>query len=155
MTSPAPRLRTGARICLVDSDDRVLMVHDRLDLDRADSHWIAPGGGVEAGETLVEAAVREVYEETGLRVDLPSDAEPAFTERAVYWFAGEHIDQTNYYFVARVESGLTVVPAEPTGYETIVALGTRWWPLAEFAASDVVRAPVDIVDRIRQALAKG
>ena len=31
-------------------------------------HWSAPGGGVEAGETLEPAMVREAYEETGLHV---------------------------------------------------------------------------------------
>jgi len=32
------------------------------------SYWTLPGGGVEAGETPAEAAVRKVWEETGLRV---------------------------------------------------------------------------------------
>ena len=53
------------------------------------SHWITPGGGVEPGETPAEAAVREVYEETGLRIALPPDAEPMYTERVRFTFAGQ------------------------------------------------------------------
>ena len=97
----APRPRTAARMFLLDEQDRVLLIHERLDLHRQDSHWIAPGGGLEDGETLTEAAVREVYEETGLRIELPAAAEPVFVERELFSFAGQHIDQTNHYFLAR------------------------------------------------------
>lgn len=147
------RPRTAARIFLIDADERVLLVHDRVDLDRSESHWIVPGGGVEAGETLREAAIREVYEETGIRVELPLEAEPMFVEREQFWFAGEHIDQTNHHFLARVESGLDVRPSAPTEFETVVALGSRWWPLEELDRSDVTRVPATMVEVIRQALA--
>ena len=150
-----PRLRTAARIFLLDEQDRVLLIHDRLDLDRADSHWIAPGGGLEEGETLVQAAVREVFEETGLRVELPSTAEPVFVEREVFTFAGQRIDQTNHYFLARVASDTPVRATSSTDYETVVALGSRWWPLAELETASVARVPLDMVEVIRRALAVG
>jgi len=151
----APRLRTAARIFLLDDSDRVLLMHERLDLDRADSHWIAPGGGLEDGETLIEAAVREVYEETGLRVELPTCAQPVFVERELYSFAGQHIDQTNYYFLARVASDAPIRAIAPTDYEVVIALGSRWWALEELEAAPVARIPLDMVGVIRRALAVG
>ncbi len=52
-------------VMLEDSDGRVLMQ------DRVDSNWSGlcfPGGHVEPGESIVNAAIREMQEETGLTV---------------------------------------------------------------------------------------
>lgn len=46
-------------------NETILMVRH---VEPTGSYWTLPGGGVEAGETLAEAAEREVFEETGLRV---------------------------------------------------------------------------------------
>ncbi len=50
-------------------DDKVLLVLRK----RAPNpdNWAMPGGGVEVGESLVEAAIREVHEETGLVITNP------------------------------------------------------------------------------------
>ena len=48
-------------------DDRFVVVRN---VDGDYTWWSLPGGGLEAGETLAEAAVREVWEETGLEVRL-------------------------------------------------------------------------------------
>ncbi len=61
--SAEPTARSAARVLLVDPRGRVLMV--RLEFEGR-SWWIAPGGGVDSGETPEQAAVREVREETGL-----------------------------------------------------------------------------------------
>ena len=149
---PEPTPRTAGRILLVDDQQRVLLIHDRIDLDATSSHWIAPGGGLEPGETPAEAAVREVYEETGLRVSLDSDAQAMYIERVRFTFAGEHFDQVNHYYLVRVRSGLPVRPAANTEFEKVVGLGYRWWPLAELDSSPVVREPIAMVELIRQAI---
>ena len=54
----------GVRGVVLDRENRVFLVkHSYV----AGWHW--PGGGVEVGETLLEAVVREVREETALAVE--------------------------------------------------------------------------------------
>lgn len=61
-----PVLAAGAVI--VDDAGRVLMVKRGHDPDKG--RWSIPGGHVEPDETLVAAARREVFEETGLHVEI-------------------------------------------------------------------------------------
>jgi 8-oxo-dGTP pyrophosphatase MutT (NUDIX family) len=151
MTSPIQK-RTAGRMFLIDSDRRVLLMHERKDIGSESSHWITPGGGVEAGETLAQGAMREVLEETGLRVALPPDARPIFEESVLFTLAGNIYDQANHYFLARVPSGLVIEPAGHTEVERLVVIGHKWWSLAELDASDVIREPVAMVEVIERAL---
>lgn len=48
-------------------DDEILLVRHEKD---GRSYWLLPGGGVEFGESLKEAARREAFEETGLDVEV-------------------------------------------------------------------------------------
>jgi 8-oxo-dGTP pyrophosphatase MutT (NUDIX family) len=148
-----PVARQAGRIFVLDDERRVLLMHERRDIGSDRTHWITPGGGVEPGESLVQAALREVWEETGLRLELDVAAEPMYSERVRFSIAGQDIDQTNFYFLVRVPSGLPVQPAGHTDIEQLVVLGHRWWTLAELAASDVVREPVTMVELIERALA--
>jgi ADP-ribose pyrophosphatase YjhB (NUDIX family) len=59
-----PRNINGAGILLIDGDKKVL-----LQLRTDSNSWGIPGGCLNIGESLEEAAKREVYEETGLIVD--------------------------------------------------------------------------------------
>lgn len=54
-------LFVGARVVLCDGDGRVLLIQ------RSDNgYWSLPAGAVEIGESIAEAAARELREETGL-----------------------------------------------------------------------------------------
>ncbi|MBS0362719.1 MAG: NUDIX domain-containing protein [Proteobacteria bacterium] len=60
------RDRPTVRVLLFDPDGRILLMRGRLP-SRPDGpgYWFAVGGGLEPGETLEQAAVRELVEETG------------------------------------------------------------------------------------------
>lgn len=59
------------RVVVLSDEREVLFVHHNLLLAGGDGQfWVLPGGDIEPGETSVEAAVREVREETGVEVDI-------------------------------------------------------------------------------------
>jgi ADP-ribose pyrophosphatase YjhB (NUDIX family) len=60
--------KIGVRPCAVlIEDEKVLCISCKYE---DGEYFLFPGGGLEAGETMGEAAVREMFEETGLIVDI-------------------------------------------------------------------------------------
>lgn len=74
-------------------DDRVLYVRKR------NSKWSLPGGKIEPDETPVEAAARELEEETGL-----------VTDDLVYLARFEKDDTVHYIFITALQSGEKASP---------------------------------------------
>jgi ADP-ribose pyrophosphatase YjhB (NUDIX family) len=58
-----------AAAVVVRTKEGILLLR-RAQRDRAYGKWILPGGHVDRGEVVLEAARREVLEETGLRVEM-------------------------------------------------------------------------------------
>ena len=63
--------------------------------------WFTVGGAAQPGETLAQAAVRELAEETGLRVDPAAMVGPVWRRDAVIDFNGSVIRSEEMFFVHR------------------------------------------------------
>jgi 8-oxo-dGTP pyrophosphatase MutT (NUDIX family) len=135
--------RPAARVLVFDPAGRLLLLQAR---DATSHHvwWVAPGGGLEAGESFETAAVREVEEETGLAIEL---GPWIWTRRHRYLFEGELHDQYERFFLARAFEQ-RAVPAKPDNY--IVA--ARWWTPRELEASSDDFAPRRLPALIRDVI---
>ncbi|WP_062526880.1 NUDIX hydrolase [Demequina rhizosphaerae] len=94
--------RRGARVLLVShaaGEPRLLMVrgHDPHDPDRF--FWFTPGGGLEEGETMRAAAVRELAEETGHVLETHELVGPVWRRTAVFDFASRPYTQFEEIYV--------------------------------------------------------
>lgn len=65
MTTKRQRVSAYALIC---NDGKILLCRISKELPRWQGSWTLPGGGLNFGESPEEAVIREVEEETGLRV---------------------------------------------------------------------------------------
>ena len=88
--------RPRVRVIITTPTGKVLLVKTWLGRQR----WGFPGGGVARSESFEHAAVREVYEETGLRL-----TEQQLAPRGDEW-AKEGVPMHLYFYIATVEEEL-------------------------------------------------
>ncbi len=62
---PANSIVPSVNVAITDDQGRLLVIR-RTD----NGNWALPGGGIDAGESVAQAAVREVEEETGIRCEV-------------------------------------------------------------------------------------
>ncbi len=110
--------RTAARVLLLDGDDRVLLLSG-TDPKVGSRWWITPGGGVEGGETLPDAARRELAEETGLLLGADDLVGPIWRRVARFTFTGIDYEQTEFYFAARAPRPGVASSAGPDVQRTV------------------------------------
>ena len=122
--------RQAARVVVLDRRGRTLLFRGG-DPGRpeAGTWWFTPGGGLEAGETPVQAAVREVAEEVGLDVSGRLEG-PVWERDTAFEFEGLPVQQHEVFFLARLDlDGDRVVPDRRgwTDLELRSVLEQRWW----------------------------
>jgi 8-oxo-dGTP pyrophosphatase MutT (NUDIX family) len=141
------RVRNAARALLVTPDREILLM--RYAAVRMRRYvWITPGGGIEAGETARDAALREVAEETGL---VAAPLGPAvWTRRVRVPWAEPPFVQSETYFWTPVVRFVPSCDAVPTELERREIGAYRWWRLEDIEASTELFAPRKMASLLRE-----
>jgi len=142
--------RLTSRVILLDDDSRVLLFLTKAPDTSGVARWLTPGGGVDAGESHHDAAVRELREETGLVID--DLGEPVWShDFVVQWDAADHDTGHAEFYTATVNN---FEPSSEfwTEDEKVDVLEYRWWSVAELLSTTEVYEPVELVDLVRRQL---
>jgi mutator protein MutT len=124
---------------LIDPKDRILILKRPADL-HPDSHpnkWCVPGGKSIIGETPLSNVIREVYEETGIKLK---------PETTNYLLNKQEGDKKYFFFVAKINQEPKMMHVLDEHEEF------KWIRADEIEKYDMIK---DTHDIIKQALRKG
>jgi 8-oxo-dGTP pyrophosphatase MutT (NUDIX family) len=133
-----PEQYTHVRVFCLDAEGRVLLMKWR---DPFDGHetWEPPGGGIEPGESPLDAARRELREETGIVAELRDRY--VLAARDDRW-KGEVRHRLEPCFFAAVGEA-DVVPEMPTAEEADTLVTWRFVRQADIGRLDAPVYPAD------------
>jgi 8-oxo-dGTP pyrophosphatase MutT (NUDIX family) len=129
--------RDVVRVVVCDGQDRILLFHTReISAPELGTWWELPGGGLDPGETHVDAAVRELREEAGIVVT-PEQVGPP-TWRRIGVFRHRNVRHLQHEVVVQVRldgDGPAIDESGRLDYELEDYFDYRWWPAREVLES--------------------
>lgn len=135
-------IRVGANAVIIQNDAILVVKFD----DETGPHFNLPGGGVEAGESIQEALVREVYEETCAKVSLGPLllVTEYFPPRYQNLYGPTH--KVGFFFKCHLlADSQPSLPAQADAHQ----VGVQWLPLADLPNEPLLP---NIADRLLAAL---
>lgn len=129
--------RQVVRLVVLDAQQSILLFHTRdPGHPELGMWWELPGGGIDPGESYLDAAVRELREETGIVVSPAQVAAPTWRRTATFRYRQERRVQHEVVALVRLPGpGPDVDETERSEYEKEDYVGFRWWPIADVTGS--------------------
>jgi TDG/mug DNA glycosylase family protein len=133
-----PRERRAVRALVLDAEGRLLLLRWERETGL---WWIAPGGGLDDGESDEDGLRRELHEELGLQAfelgPLVHEYEHPLPSN------GRLLRQRNRIYLVRVDA---FEPSPTVDLAAENVSGYRWWTPAELRATDERIAPPDLAE---------
>lgn len=129
--------RSAVRLVVLDAQGKLLLFHARAtDHPGLGTCWELPGGGIDPGETYLDAAIRELREETGF-VAAPSQVgPPRWRRRASFRYRqARHVQDEVIVMVRMPMPSPDIDESRRLDYEREDYFGFRWWPVPEVSSS--------------------
>ncbi len=145
-----PIHRKTARVLPVDDEGRVLLLHGWDPHHRDQPFWFTIGGAADDGESLRDAGVRELYEETRISVDPDRLGEPIAENAVEFSWGGHRIAQDQTFYAVAV--GSPEVSLEGLDQWERATTDKYGWLSADDLDADERPAHPDIPDLIRLAV---
>lgn len=120
-------------VIIFDDENKVLLLKRSQKVDSHRGEWGFPGGKIEEGETSVDAAVREVYEETRLRIS-PKNLVYVFTMKKDSY-------KDIVFYISNKWTGSPSVDWESDEF--------KWFEPKELPVKNMIPAPKIVFDMIR------
>ncbi len=112
----------------------MLLLHGFDPAKPEEPYWFTIGGGAQPGESLAEAAARELREETGIRAQADELGEPVWHEVTDFSFDGTSYRQEQDFFQLRIGSAVVLTDGLDDE-EAAVIDGHRWWTVDELEST--------------------